>query len=65
MMLVHRTVFVTSALVRQVSSHRTLEKALATFTGELAVMFPTTFVSADNTFNVVMIFFRFVPRILG
>ena len=31
MMLVHRTVFVTSALVRQVSSHRTLEKALATY----------------------------------
>ena len=52
MVLVDRAVLVPSALVSQVPSHRPLEKALATLTGDLAIVFPAALVRADDTYEI-------------
>jgi hypothetical protein len=54
MVLVYRAVLVPSALVSQVPSHRPLEKALATLTGDLAIVFPTALVRADDTYEILI-----------
>ena len=52
MVLVYRAVLVPSALVSQVPTHRPLEKALATLTGDLAIVLPTALVRADDTYEI-------------
>ena len=52
MVLVDRAVLVPPALVRQVPPHRPLEKALATLTGDLAIVLSTALIRADHTYEI-------------
>jgi len=51
MVLIDGTVMVSATRVGQITSHRTLEEALAALARQYAVMFTGTFVSANNAFE--------------